>query len=52
MTVEQIITAIEHEPLARLKQTSYDAQLVEAVRQDILKLIMKLDQILDHSVVK
>jgi hypothetical protein len=44
MTVEQIIYLIETTSLARLKQTTYDAQLVEAVREDILKLINKLDQ--------
>jgi hypothetical protein len=44
MTLNQIINAIETEPLTRLKSTSYDAQLVEAVREDILKLIAKLDQ--------
>jgi len=45
MTLKQIIDLIETEPLTRLKQNTYDAQLVEAVREDILKLIAKLDQI-------
>lgn len=41
----EIIQAIKAEPLTRLKNTTYDAQLVEAVRQDILQLIAKLDEI-------
>ena len=44
MTVNQIIYLIETTPLTRLKHNTYDAQLVEAVREDILKLIHKLDQ--------
>jgi len=44
MTINQIIHLIEAEPLTRLKNNTYDAQLVEAVREDILKLIAKLDQ--------
>jgi hypothetical protein len=42
----QIIEAIEREPLTRLKANSYDHQLVEAVKQDVIKLIQKLDEIL------
>jgi hypothetical protein len=42
---EQIIQAVKAEPLTRLKSNTYDAQLVEAVREDILKLIAKLDEI-------
>jgi hypothetical protein len=45
---DQIVEAIKCEPLQRLKSNTYDAQLVEAVRQDILQLIAKLDTILKN----
>jgi len=44
MTVNEIIHLIETTPLTRLKSNTYDAQLIEAVREDILKLIAKLDE--------
>ena len=46
MNTNNLITAIKAEPLNRLKNNTYDCQLVEAVREDILKLIAKLDEML------
>jgi hypothetical protein len=38
MTLNQIIDLIETTPLTQLKSNTYDCQLVESVRKDILKL--------------
>jgi CRISPR/Cas system-associated endoribonuclease Cas2 len=46
MNTDNLIKTIKAEPLTRLKNTTYDCQLVEAVREDILKLIQKLDEML------
>jgi len=42
ITIAQIIEAIKAEPLTRLKHTSYNTSLVEAVREDIISVIEKL----------
>lgn len=50
MTTEQIIEAIKREPLNRMCYTTYDKAMVESVREDIIKLIQRLDQILAENV--
>jgi hypothetical protein len=42
MTIPEIIQAIKAEPLTRLKHNSYNTSLVEAVREDIIRLIQNL----------
>ena len=50
MNTQDIIQEIKTHSLNHLKQTTYDADLVESVREDILKLIQRLDVILAKNV--
>jgi hypothetical protein len=50
MNTNNLITAIKAEPLTRMCYTTYDKALVESVREDIIKLIQRLDSILAENV--